>query len=635
MRREREQQIAALRPGDHLCLIYDNLAEQMAAVAAFMRDGLAAGERCVYIADDRTFDEVAGGLAAVGIDVARERERGALLLLTKRDTYLRSGEFHPAAMIALLRQTIEDALAAGFTGLRATGEMTWALGTEVGCDRLIEYEALLNNFFPGRQILAICQYNRRRFPPTIIRDVLRTHPIVIVGDQVCPSLYFEPPDQVLGQTSEADRVDWMLTQLRRARTLEEEIQALNVSLERRVVERTAELDATVREREQQMAERQRAEQQLRLQVAALEAAANAIVMTDQRGAIQWVNPAFTRLTGYSAAEAIGHNPRILKSGQMDRAFYQGLWDTIHAGRVWHGDIVNRRKDGSLYVEEMTITPVRDTTGGIVNYIAIKQDVTDRRRAEEERTRLLAMEQAARTEAEAATARLQEVNQQLIAANKELEGFSYSVSHDLRAPLRAIDGFSRILLEEHAPELVPDAQRYLHLVRNNAQQMGRLIDDLLAFSRLSRQPLNKQTVELSDLVRQVLEDLRAEREGRRVEVRVGDLPPCQADPALLRQVLMNLLANALKFTRKRELAEMEVGSREVRGERVYFVKDNGVGFDMRYADKLFGVFQRLHRAEEYEGTGVGLAIVQRIIHRHGGRVWAEAAVNEGATFLFQI
>jgi signal transduction histidine kinase len=225
--------------------------------------------------------------------------------------------------------------------------------------------------------------------------------------------------------------------------------------------------------------------------------------------------------------------------------------------------------------------------------------------------------------------------QLEAAIKELEAFSYSISHDLRAPLRAIHGFSRILLEEHAPHLVDEAQRYLHLVRDNAQHMGQLIDDLLAFSRLSRQPLKRQRVVCADLVRQVLGDLGGEHAGRRVDIAVGDLPLCQADPALLKQVLVNLCTNALKFTRQREVAVIEIGCCEAGGECVYFVKDNGVGFDMQYVGKLFRVFQRLHRANEYDGTGVGLAIVQRIISRHGGRVWAEAAVNQGATFYFTL
>jgi signal transduction histidine kinase len=228
--------------------------------------------------------------------------------------------------------------------------------------------------------------------------------------------------------------------------------------------------------------------------------------------------------------------------------------------------------------------------------------------------------------------------ELAAANKELEAFSYSVSHDLRAPLRAIAGFSRILIEEHLPELPDEARDYLLLVRDNAQHMDNLINDLLAFARLSRQTLNKQLVAPAEMVRQIMAELGGEQADRQVEFVIADLPACSADPALLRQVYVNLLSNALKFTSKRAAARIEAGACSVAdrpGETVYFVGDNGAGFDMRYASKLFGVFQRLHRAEDYEGTGVGLAIVQRVIHRHGGHVWAEAAVDQGATFYFTL
>ncbi len=243
--------------------------------------------------------------------------------------------------------------------------------------------------------------------------------------------------------------------------------------------------------------------------------------------------------------------------------------------------------------------------------------------------------AANKELEAANKELEITNKELAAANKELEAFSYSVSHDLRAPLRAIDGFSRILMEEHAPQLAPEARRYLNLVRDNTRQMGNLVDDLLAFSRLSRQEPRKQSVKTTALVRQALEELGTETKGRRVEFMNDELPECQADPNLLKQVWINLLSNALKYTRKREATRIEIGWKKENDEQVFFVKDNGVGFDMQYAGKLFGIFQRLHRAEDYEGTGVGLAIVQRIVHRHGGRVWAEGQVDDGATFYFSL
>lgn len=232
-------------------------------------------------------------------------------------------------------------------------------------------------------------------------------------------------------------------------------------------------------------------------------------------------------------------------------------------------------------------------------------------------------------------RVRERTRELEAANQELEAFSYSVSHDLRAPLRAMDGFSRILLERHAGGLSDDGRSYLDRIRGSAQRMSQLIDDLLTFARTSRRPLARRTIDLTAVVQEVLNDFASERQQRQLDEKVGDLPLCQADPTLMKQVYVNLLQNALKFTRRRETARIEVGAQTVNDEVVYYVKDNGAGFDMQYADKLFGVFQRLHRPTDFEGTGVGLAICQRIIHRHGGRIWAEAAPDQGATFFFTL
>ena len=232
-------------------------------------------------------------------------------------------------------------------------------------------------------------------------------------------------------------------------------------------------------------------------------------------------------------------------------------------------------------------------------------------------------------------RVRQRTAELEATLKELEAFSYSVSHDLRAPLRAIGGFSNILLNEYSPQLPREAQRYLQMAVDNVREMSQLVDDLLAFSRTGREPLHKQTVDLKAIAQQSLDALQVEHAGRPVETVLGNLPACKADPVLLKQVFVNLLGNALKFTRDRNPAIIEVGCSRTNGEDVYFVKDNGVGFDMRYADKLFGVFQRLHSAQEYEGTGVGLAIAQRIVVRHGGRMWAEGRVGCGATFYFTL
>ncbi len=232
-------------------------------------------------------------------------------------------------------------------------------------------------------------------------------------------------------------------------------------------------------------------------------------------------------------------------------------------------------------------------------------------------------------------RTKERTEELAALNKELEAFSYSVSHDLRSPLRAIDGFSSILLEDYSGTLDAKGKRLLNIIRTNTQKMGQLIDDLLAFARLGRQHMKLTVINMAELTKAVFDELASRSPERKLELHVKTLPPAQGDPAMIRQVFVNLLSNAIKFTRYRDPTVIEVGHRVDDRSSVYYVKDNGAGFDMQYVHKLFGVFQRLHTSEQFEGTGVGLAIVQQIIQRHGGRVWAEGKVNEGATISFTL
>ncbi|HZR21316.1 MAG TPA: ATP-binding protein [Verrucomicrobiae bacterium] len=366
--------------------------------------------------------------------------------------------------------------------------------------------------------------------------------------------------------------------------------------------------------------------QLLLQSTALAAIANGVLITDPRGTILWVNRGFTTLTGYAPAEVIGANPSILKSGQQDASFYRTFWQTILAGEIWQGEFVNRRKDGTIYINEETITPVRLHDGEITHFVGVMQDVTARKEAE---AQVRALNDQLELRVKQRTAELQ-------CANQELEAFAYSVSHDLRAPLRHIAGFLDLFSKSAWPSLSEQERHYLTQVVSSSKHMDRLIDDLLLFSRMAQSTMNVQRIDLGALIADALAQLEPEARGREIVWKRAELPIVQGDPAMLRQVLVNLLSNALKYTRLRHPAHIEIAARqEQSNEKVIFVRDNGVGFDMRYADKLFGVFQRLHSGDQFEGSGVGLANVRRIILRHGGRTWAEAKPDQGATFYFSL
>jgi PAS domain S-box-containing protein len=374
-------------------------------------------------------------------------------------------------------------------------------------------------------------------------------------------------------------------------------------------------------------ERKQAEEALRLANAynrsLIEASLDPLVTIGPNGKITDVNAGTETVTGYSRDELIGKDfSDYFTEQEKARAGYQQVF---REGFVRDYGLEIRHQDGHLTPVLYNASIYRDEAGRVIGVFAAARDITERKRAEEEIHKLNAeLEQ-----------RVRDRTAQLEAANKELEAFSYSVSHDLRAPLRAIDGFSRILLEDYISNLDEEGKRVLNVIRNNTQKMGQLIDDLLLFSRLGRQEIRVSKMDMGKLAKAVSEELKLAVPERKLKFAINTLIPAQGDQAMIRQVFVNLLSNAVKFTRPKERAVIEVDGRSEGNENVYTVKDNGVGFDMQYVGKLFGVFQRLHSAAEFEGTGVGLAIVQRIIHRHGGRVWAEGKVGEGATFYFTL
>jgi PAS domain S-box-containing protein len=390
-------------------------------------------------------------------------------------------------------------------------------------------------------------------------------------------------------------------------------------------------------------------QATRLQRAILDSANYTIIATNPEGIILNFNAASQRWLGYTAEEVVGKlTPAVLHDldeiVQRAKILSKDLGTPIEPGfevfvaKARQGipdenEWTYIRKDGSRFPVLLSVTALHDEQGQLTGFLGIGSDITVEKRLEEERKRA---EEEIRTLNAELEDRVVQRTMQLEAANKELEAFSYSVSHDLRAPLRSIDGFSQILLEDYSEQLDDQGKDYLQRTRVAAQRMAQLIDDLLNLSRMTRSEIRRERVNLSAMAEMVTTELQKNQPEHPVECVITPGLMTHGDAHLLRIVLENLFSNAWKFTSKQPKARIEFGSvRQPDGKPAYFVRDDGAGFDMAYADKLFGAFQRLHGMNEFPGTGIGLATVQRIIHRHGGRVWAVGALEQGATFYFTL
>ncbi|MFC4454732.1 PAS domain S-box protein [Deinococcus sonorensis] len=371
-------------------------------------------------------------------------------------------------------------------------------------------------------------------------------------------------------------------------------------------------------------ESQRARQERDKLSRALDQLADPVFITDRAGTIEYVNPAFETVTGYRRDQALGRRPDLLKSGVHDDAFYADMWTTLARGDTYRGEVVNRRQDGTLYTEEKTLTPLKDPRGNITHFVSTGRDITDRKHMEQELQALTVSLEA----------RVQERTAQLQDMNAELEAFAYSVSHDLRTPLRHIASFADLLHRKAGHELSERSLGYLQTIQEATHRMDRLILGLLDFARTSRQDLDLRPVDLTALVREVIRELPPEDQSDRVRWNVQQLPVVQGDLTALRQVFVNLLSNALKYSCHREEVVIDIWATHQDHEHAVHIRDNGVGFDMAYANKLFGIFKRLH-GNSFEGVGVGLSNVKRLVTRQGGRVWAEGREGEGATFSFAL
>lgn len=351
----------------------------------------------------------------------------------------------------------------------------------------------------------------------------------------------------------------------------------------------------------------------------------AIVMIDPAGIIRSWNLGAEYITGYSTREVFGEHislcyPDDDGSQRLDKL----LKESLTKGRL-ELETLLVRKDKNAYMANVIYTPLFSEAGALRGYAVMIRDITVQKHLEDEHKALQKLLEQ----------QVKERTRDLENANKELNAFSYSVSHDLRSPLRAIAGFSKILQEDYSNQLDQEGNRMLKIIMENAEMMGKLIDDLLAFSRLSRLEVIDKTVDMKAVVEQCIEELLQVWPGIKYDISVADLPSCYADPSMMKQVWINLIENAFKYSSKQAHPKIEIGFEEDDTEVTYYIRDNGAGFNMEYAGNLFGVFQRLHSVEEFSGTGLGLALVNRIVSKHGGRVWGNGEEGKGAAFYFTI
>lgn len=357
-------------------------------------------------------------------------------------------------------------------------------------------------------------------------------------------------------------------------------------------------------------DRKEAENKIRKLSTAVEQSPSSVMITDRYGRIEYVNPMFCRVSGYSCEETIGKSPRIIKSGKHTPAFYEDLWNTILRGDVWHSEICNRRKNGELYWDLQSISPLRDPDGEITHFISVRIEDTERRRAEE---------------------RLKVYAEALKRSNKELDEFASYASHDLQEPLRKIIAFGE-RLKERITHMDEHSKDYLERMQRAATRMQRLVNDLLQYSRLTTKALPMETLSVKNILNDVLEDLQYQIETKHGSIIVSELPDIVADPMQIRRLFQNLISNAIKFSKKDvpPLVEIESSAEDTNFHKI-LVKDHGIGFDSKYNEKIFKPFERLHGKTEYEGTGIGLAICKKIMERHHGSIEATSVPGEFTVF----
>jgi PAS domain S-box-containing protein len=633
------EHILSLEPGGHLCLFYrKDPAEQMAALVPFIQDAITHDEQFIYIADDQTVGELSFRLGKSGINVAAEIQRGRLKLWT-RSEWRQPGQLDSDKKAQQVRGFTDQAAKSGFKGARFAVEMTWTLGPDIDTRQLEHWEASINTLFkpsfPGR---IVCQYNNSRLSADVLLAALHTHPEVIIGEDVYPNFFYQAP-LILGEDRKGesdgnvnshdsangnghattngktsrDRLEWMLAQLERARRAEKERQEMLLN-HARFAQASQLADANGR------------------LAAIIESSEDAIVSKGLDGVIASWNKGAEQIFGYTAAEAIGQHITILIPPELQDEEPSILGRIRRGERIVHYETVRRRKDGTLLDISLTVSPVKDAQGKIIGASKIARDITEQKRANVELRQ--AKEQLARTN-EDLEQRVDERTASLRAAIAQMEEFSYSVSHDLRAPVRAMQGYANAALELYGERLDARGRDFLDRIIRGSTRMDRLIQDVLTYSRIARSEIQLQPVSLQKLVPDVIQHY-PEMQSPRAEIVIRDpLLDVVAHEPSLTQAISNLLSNGVKFVAPGSVAKLQIWT-ELRQDKVrLWVEDNGIGIKPEHQSRLFGMFERIHPDKQYNGTGIGLAIVRKAVERMGGSAGVESDGITGSSFWIEL
>jgi len=590
-----------LQPHDHLCLIYETQDEQFEAAIPYIREGLKQGEKCIYIADENTVECVETEMNKTGIDVESHQKSGALSIVTSQESYLKEGSFDPDRMIQFLENLTKEAKKEGYSVLRVTGEMTWVLAGDPGSDRVMEYEAKLNYFIEKNDCLAICQYNRNKFSPDTILDVIHTHPLVIFGRTVANNFYYIPPDEFLQPGQASLEVDRLLSNIVEREKLEKRLK---------------------QEKKLEKSRYQQLFNNLGSAVAVYQAMdeGNDFIFKE-------FNKAAERIEKVKKEDVLGKSvlevfPKVKDFGLFE--VLQRVWQTgeaeHHPVSLYRDNRISGWRDNYVY---------KLPSGEIV---AAYEDVTERKKAEQEKESL---------------------NTVLKNKNKELKQILYATSHDLRTPLVNIQGFNQelakyltklesILNSMEVPDNVKEKIEYIideeipesmNFISSSASKMDYMLSGLLSLSRLGQKRLSIKKLNVNEILEEVLSNFEYEIKNMDVVLEIDELPNCIGDESQINQVFTNLISNALKYLDPDRQGKITISGQKAKQWSNYSVQDNGIGIPEDQQKKIFNLF---HQGDpESGGIGLGLNIIKQIIDRHKGDITVESLKGQGTKFTISL